>query len=128
MKKYVFLFPILLLFSCASDEDVYVKIPDENTETPINPTDPDINGVDMSNYFTIIFKSPSLKNIATSAQFMHDGRFSTLLEVVEFYNSGIQNGLALDNRLRDQNGQPIRMNLSQAEKRSLGCLFGNTQG
>ncbi len=75
------------------------------------------NGLDAGE--TIIFKSPSLKNIATSAQFMHDGRFTSLLEVVEFYNSGIQNGPALDNRLRDQNGQPIRMNLTQAEKEAL---------
>lgn len=74
------------------------------------------NGLDAGE--TIIFKSPSLKNIATSAQFMHDGRFTSLEEVVEFYNSGIQNGPALDNRLRDQNG-PRRMNLSQAEKDAL---------
>jgi cytochrome c peroxidase len=75
------------------------------------------NGLDAGE--TIIFKSPSLKNIATSAQFMHDGRFTTLAQVVEFYNSGIQNGQALDNRLRNQNGQPIRMNLTQAEKDAL---------
>jgi cytochrome c peroxidase len=75
------------------------------------------NGLDIGE--SIIFKSPSLKNIATSAQFMHDGRFTSLAEVVEFYNSGIQNGPALDNRLRGQNGQPIRMNLSQEEKDAL---------
>lgn len=74
------------------------------------------NGLDAGE--TIIFKSPSLKNIATSAQFMHDGSLGSLEEVVEFYNSGIQNGPALDNRLRDQNG-PRRMNLSQAEKDAL---------
>ena len=75
------------------------------------------NGLDAGE--TIIFKSPSLKNSAASAQFMHDGRFSSLEEVVEFYNSGIQNGPALDNRLRTPNGQPVRMNLSQAEKNAL---------
>ncbi|EDP95356.1 cytochrome c peroxidase [Kordia algicida OT-1] len=74
------------------------------------------NGLDAGE--TIIFKSPSLKNIATSAQFMHDGRLTSLEEVVEFYNSGIQLGPALDNRLM-QNGQPRRMNLSQAEKDAL---------
>ena len=30
---------------------------------------------------------------------MHDGRFATLEQVVEFYDSGIQAGPALDNRL-----------------------------
>ena len=67
---------------------------------------------------TIVFKAPSLKNVGTSAQFMHDGRFSSLAEVVEFYNSGIQLGPSLDNRLM-QNGQPRRMNLTQAEKDAL---------
>ncbi|MEO0529890.1 MAG: cytochrome c peroxidase [Planctomycetota bacterium] len=35
------------------------------------------------------YKSPSLRNIAMRGHFMHDGRFSTLEEVVEFYSSGI---------------------------------------
>lgn len=35
------------------------------------------------------FKSPSLRNIAMRGRFMHDGRFQTLAEVVEFYSSGI---------------------------------------
>lgn len=35
------------------------------------------------------FKVPSLRNIAYTAPYMHDGRFQTLEEVVEFYNSGV---------------------------------------
>lgn len=34
------------------------------------------------------FKTPSLKNVEVSAPYMHDGRFETLEEVVEHYNSG----------------------------------------
>jgi len=34
------------------------------------------------------FKTPSLRNIEYSAPYMHDGRFQTLEEVVEHYNSG----------------------------------------
>lgn len=34
------------------------------------------------------FRAPSLRNIALSAPYMHDGRFQTLDEVVEHYNSG----------------------------------------
>jgi cytochrome c peroxidase len=34
------------------------------------------------------FKVPSLRNIAYTAPYMHDGRFQTLMQVVEFYNSG----------------------------------------
>jgi len=35
-----------------------------------------------------LFKTPTLRNVEFSAPYMHDGRFSTLEEVIEFYNSG----------------------------------------
>ncbi len=34
------------------------------------------------------FKTPTLRNIALTAPYMHDGRFQTLEEVVEHYNAG----------------------------------------
>ena len=34
------------------------------------------------------FKTPTLRNIEFTAPYMHDGRFSTLEEVIEHYNSG----------------------------------------
>ncbi|MBI1223856.1 MAG: T9SS type A sorting domain-containing protein [Bacteroidetes bacterium] len=36
------------------------------------------------------FRSPSLRNIALTAPYMHDGRFATLDEVLDFYSEGIQ--------------------------------------
>jgi cytochrome c peroxidase len=35
------------------------------------------------------FKVPSLRNIAQTAPYMHDGRFATLDDVLEFYNTGV---------------------------------------
>jgi cytochrome c peroxidase len=35
-----------------------------------------------------LFKTPSLRNVAVSGPYMHDGRFNTLEEVIEHYNSG----------------------------------------
>jgi len=37
------------------------------------------------------YRAPTLRNIAVSAPYMHDGRFKTLDEVLEFYNSGLVN-------------------------------------
>lgn len=37
-----------------------------------------------------LFKAPSLRNIALTAPYMHDGRFNTLEEVVDHYSSGGQ--------------------------------------
>ena len=75
------------------------------------------NGLDAGE--TRIFKSPSLKNVGASRAFMHDGRFATLVEVVEFYNSGIQAGPSLDNRLRVPGGGPQRLGLSAADKAAI---------
>lgn len=65
------------------------------------------------------FKVPLLRNIARSAPYMHDGRFSTLEEVVEHYNSGIQPHENLHHLLKDADGTPIRLNLLQQEKAAL---------
>jgi cytochrome c peroxidase len=45
------------------------------------------------------FKTPSLRNIALTAPYMHDGRFATLEEVVEHYNSGVRRTETLDPNL-----------------------------
>jgi cytochrome c peroxidase len=36
------------------------------------------------------YKAPTLRNIAFSAPYMHDGRYKTLDEVIDFYSSGVQ--------------------------------------
>lgn len=41
------------------------------------------------------FRTPSLKNIAVSGPYMHDGRLATLREVIEHYNSGVQNSASV---------------------------------
>ena len=42
------------------------------------------------------FKSPSLRNLAYTAPYMHDGRFSTLDEVINHYSEGLQNSSTID--------------------------------
>ncbi len=37
-----------------------------------------------------LFRVPSLRNIVFSAPYMHDGRFATIDDVMQFYNSGLQ--------------------------------------
>ena len=75
------------------------------------------NGLDANE--TRVFKSPSLKSVAATGPYMHDGRFATLEQVVEHYVSGVQLGPALDNRLRGPNGTAQRLQLSAADKAAL---------
>ena len=73
------------------------------------------------------FKSPTLRNIAVRGRFMHDGRFTTLEQVVEFYNSGIQDHFYLHRLLRefvaaeshDGFPPPVKFNLTDEEKKAL---------
>ncbi len=45
------------------------------------------------------FRAPSLRNIALTAPYMHDGRFATLDEVLRFYSHGVKEHPRLDVRL-----------------------------
>ncbi|MEM6804846.1 MAG: cytochrome c peroxidase [Bacteroidota bacterium] len=77
------------------------------------------NGLDRGE--STVFKSPSLKNLAIVGNYMHDGRFESLREVIDHYAEGVQDGPALDQRLRlpGRNGTPITLNLSEEERNAL---------
>ena len=63
------------------------------------------------------FSVPSLRNVALTAPYMHDGRFRTLEDVVEHYATGIARSATLDPNLakHPDGGVP----LSAADKRAL---------
>jgi cytochrome c peroxidase len=51
-------------------------------------TDPGRGGIVADPATLGTFKTPTLRNIVFSAPYMHDGRFATLEEVVDHYDSG----------------------------------------
>lgn len=95
---------------CAQCHETNAQIGDDIHNTGLDATVADI-GAGQGR-----FKAPSLRNIEKRGRFMHDGRFTTLEQVVEFYNAGVQNSGNLDNRLRGPNNQSQRLNLSSVEK------------
>jgi len=70
------------------------------------------------------FKIPSLRNVIFTAPYMHDGRFSTLEEVLDHYSSNIQDNPNLDNKLKS-NGGPKQMNIPDADRKAI-IAFLNT--
>ena len=62
------------------------------------------------------FKAPSLRNVEVRGRFMHDGRFTSLEQVVDFYSAGVQANPGLDGRLRVPGGAPRRLNLTVAQR------------
>jgi len=71
------------------------------------------------------FKTSSLRNIALTGPYMHDGRFDTLEEVVRHYNQGIQFSDTLAPQLTTppmgpgSMPMPIRLGLSRADQDAL---------
>lgn len=70
------------------------------------------------------FKVPSLRNVARTAPYMHDGRFQTLAEVLAHYAHGVQPSPTLDPLLRQPDGR-LGIPLSGAQQSDL-LAFLNT--
>jgi len=62
-----------------------------------------------------LFRIPSLRNIAVTAPYMHDGRFQTLEQVINFYSDGINKSYNIDSKMgfADQGG--ARLNKEEKE-------------
>lgn len=64
------------------------------------------------------FKTPSLRNLVFTAPYMHDGRFKTIEEVIEFYNSGAKFSPTLDPNISKHMNEG-GLNLTSQEKEDL---------
>ncbi len=82
-------------------------------------TDLGVAGVTGNNNDRGEFKVGSLRNIELTAPYMHDGSLATLGDVIDHYDTGVQNSPDLDNRLRVGGGQVRRLNLTAAERQGL---------
>lgn len=63
------------------------------------------------------FKTPTLRNIEKTAPYMHNGVYTTLEEIVDFYNIGGAVGLGIE--LEFQTLPPDKLNLTNQEKKDL---------
>ena len=88
---------------------------DENLE-------PGLESVTGNDFDRGKFKAPSLRNIALTAPFMHDGRFNTLEEVLDHYNEHIQGSVTLDVLIKEASNEevipnePVKLHLTEQEK------------
>ena len=67
------------------------------------------------------FKSPSLRNLVYTAPYMHDGRFSTLEEVINHYSEGLQNSSTIDPLMKKVNQGGVQ--LTPQEKADLKAFL-----
>jgi cytochrome c peroxidase len=65
------------------------------------------------------FKIPSLRNIALTAPYMHDGRFATLDQVLNHYTKGIKPHAHLDAKFKGPNSTVKMIVLDETEKQAV---------
>ena len=112
--------------NCSLCHEVHVQtnVWQANNGLDVVPADPGVQNAGLQrDGSTGIFKAASLRNIALTAPYMHDGRFNTLREVIDHYDHGIKDSPNLDGILRDFNFQPRRMNFTGADKDALEAFL-----
>jgi cytochrome c peroxidase len=104
---------------------MYQKAEVEVLGTPTRPAtanatvDPDIGRYRLTRAepHKYAFRTPSIRNVALTAPYMHNGAYRTLEQVVDFYNRGGGAGIGIT--LDNQTLPPDPLNLSTAEQRAL---------
>lgn len=55
------------------------------------------------------YKAPTLRNVELTAPYMHDGRFKTLEEVIDFYSEGVKTSPYINPLMHHANGGGVRL-------------------
>lgn len=69
-----------------------------------------------------LMSTPTLRNIALTAPYMHDGRFQTLDDVIEHYNSKVKKSPTLD-PIMTKPGKEMGLQLSNQQKQDLKAFL-----
>lgn len=56
-----------------------------------------------------LYKTPTLRNVAVTAPYMHDDRFATLEEVVDFYSEGVVYSRTIDSLIPNVSGGGLQL-------------------
>jgi len=89
----------------------------DDFEHPVKDKDAGRYGFFPIEYYEGAFKTPSVRNAAMTAPYMHNGAFNELSKVVEFYNQGGGAGLHLDQPMQTLSAKPLH--LSDEEVRQI---------
>lgn len=116
--KEIFLGPIGGCAPCHGSE-TFTAPQEKNNGLDVATVDRGFGAVVSNTNLDATFKVTSLRNVELTAPYMHDGRFTTLDQVVEHYSSGVKNHPNLSPQLRLPGGQPRLINLSVQDKAAL---------
>ena len=89
-----------------------------STDDLIRPLlDPDLGRFDLYKipYYKRAFKTPTVRNVAKTAPYMHNGSFKSLQSVLDFYNKGGGSGLGLTVEEQTLSANPLNLSGRQLE-------------
>ena len=115
----------LYVENCGACHGVIAGAPDRlsaNNGLDMVYTDKGIGAISQDPEEYALFKVPTLRNITLTAPYMHDGRFSTIEEVLDHYSSGIQDHPNLSTHLKTGN-TPVQFDFTTEEKQALIAFF-----
>jgi len=81
---------------------------------------------DQADHFLFSFKTTTVRNIEKTAPYMHNGVFSTLEELMEFYNEGGGAGIGLT--LEHQTLSDKKLDLTEDEKKAIIAFMKSLNG
>lgn len=104
-------------------EGVFVQVADADLRTVSDPPQADEGRAEVTRTPADrwAYRTPSLRNVALTGPYMHDGSLATLEEVIEFYQRG-----GIDNPLKDRLLRPLQ--LSDDDKRNLAAFLRSLNG
>ena len=102
---------------------VYVEVDDKSIQSNSESIQGDVGRyeVTLNPADRWAYRTPTLRNVALTGPYMHDGSIHTLKEVVEFYDKG-----GIDNAGKDPRIKPLNLNLE--EKAALEAFLGALTG
>jgi cytochrome c peroxidase len=92
-----------------------------DTLHPVLDSDPGRIHTLNLDFFNHAFKTPTLRNIALTAPYMHNGVYKTLEEVIDFYNKGGGQGLGLS--IPNQTLPADKLQLTAIQKKQLKAFL-----
>jgi cytochrome c peroxidase len=104
--------------SCHSGPKVFNETYHNNGLDSV-PSDPGRSAITGMDYDRGRFRVVTLRNIALTAPYMHDGRFASLQEVIDHYSDHILPSPTLSPSLKDTANTPSRLRLTSGEKADL---------
>ena len=116
--KEIFLSPQNACAACHGSE-TFTAPQEKNNGLDLTTTDRGFGFIANNTNLDGTFKVGSLRNVELTAPYMHDGRFTTLEQVVEHYSTGVRNHPNLSPQLRLPGGQPRLLNLTAQDKVAL---------